>query len=214
MTATVTPPASSQIRLPDTPVVRSSAARRVIAGLRIVIGWSFLWAFMDKPFALGFSTEAGNGWIHGNSPTTGYLMGASEGWFGSLWSALAGNPIADWLFMLGLLGLGVAAIAGIGLRIAAVAGVLLATFMYLSQLPLTGATNPHLRFNYWHDIEEDWDYDFVEVSTDGGNTWSQQKIFNADGTLASTDDNYTDPNGRLRDYGGHDRVILAQFDRS
>ena len=59
------------------------------------------------------------------------------------------------------------------------------------------------KFRFWTNyvIEEDWDYDFVEVSTDGGNTWSQQKIFNADGTLASTDDDYTDPNGRLHDYG-------------
>jgi immune inhibitor A len=59
------------------------------------------------------------------------------------------------------------------------------------------------KFWFWTNyvIEADWDYDFVEVSTDGGSTWSQQKIFNADGSLASTDDDYTDPNGRLHDYG-------------
>jgi immune inhibitor A len=59
------------------------------------------------------------------------------------------------------------------------------------------------KFRFWTNyvIEADWDYDFVEISTDGGNTWSQQKIFNTDGTLASTDDGYSDPNGRLHDYG-------------
>ncbi|MGH3080901.1 MAG: immune inhibitor A domain-containing protein [Gaiellaceae bacterium] len=59
------------------------------------------------------------------------------------------------------------------------------------------------KFRFWTNyvIEQDWDFDFVEVSTDGGSTWSQQKIYNANGTLASTDDNYTDPHGRLHDYG-------------
>ncbi|MSQ35391.1 MAG: hypothetical protein EXR57_06215 [Dehalococcoidia bacterium] len=29
-----------------------------------------------------------------------------------------------------------------------------------------------LKFSVWHDIEEDWDYGYVEVSTDGGSTWT------------------------------------------
>ena len=68
---------------------------------------------------------------------------------------------------------------------------------------LTVPAGSDAKFRFWSNyvIEADWDYDFVEVSTDGGNTWSQQKIFNANGTLASTDDSYTDPNGRLHDYG-------------
>ena len=45
-------------------------------------------------------------------------------------------------------------------------------------------------------IEEDWDYGFVEVSTDGGNTWTEQKVFDEDGTEVSTSDSYADPNGR------------------
>lgn len=142
MTAIAAPKTAPQTGA-EAPVVRSAAGRRVFAALRIVIGWTFLWAFIDKLFGLGFSTQAGNGWIEGGSPTTGYLMGASEGWFGPLWQALAGSAVADWLFMLGLLGLGLAAILGIGLRLAAVAGVLMAGFMYISQLPIVeGATNP------------------------------------------------------------------------
>lgn len=149
-----------------TPVVRSTAARRVIAALRVVIGWSFLWAFLDKTFALGFTTQAGNGWIEGGSPTTGYLMGASEGTFGGLWQALAGTAFADWTFMLGLLGLGLAAILGIGLRAAAVAGVLLAGFMFLSQLPLTGSTNPVTTAHWYYALL------FVLFPlVDAGRTW-------------------------------------------
>jgi immune inhibitor A len=51
-------------------------------------------------------------------------------------------------------------------------------------------------------IEEDWDYGFVEVSTDGGSTWSELKVYNEDGSEASTPDGYGDPNGRMADYGG------------
>ncbi|MBA3727770.1 MAG: immune inhibitor A [Actinobacteria bacterium] len=36
---------------------------------------------------------------------------------------------------------------------------------------LTAATAPHLKFGYWFSIEEDWDYAYLEVSTDDGATW-------------------------------------------
>ncbi|MBP2705775.1 immune inhibitor A [Microbispora sp. RL4-1S] len=60
------------------------------------------------------------------------------------------------------------------------------------------------KFRWWSDwgIEQDWDYGFFEVSTDGGSTWTDQKVYKDDGSLASTGDDYTDPNGRLHDYGG------------
>ncbi|MDH2424066.1 immune inhibitor A domain-containing protein [Sphaerisporangium sp. TRM90804] len=59
------------------------------------------------------------------------------------------------------------------------------------------------KFRFWNDytIEADWDYGFVEVSTDGGATWSEQKVYGEDGTLVSTDDDYADPNNRMQDYG-------------
>ncbi|GAA1255115.1 immune inhibitor A [Sphaerisporangium rubeum] len=60
-----------------------------------------------------------------------------------------------------------------------------------------------VKFRFWTDytIEADWDFGFVEVSTDGGATWKEQKVYGADGTLVSTDDGYADPNHRLVDYG-------------
>ena len=59
------------------------------------------------------------------------------------------------------------------------------------------------KFWMWNNYiaEEDWDFGFVEVSTDG-NTWSELKVFDEAGNLVSTDDNYPDPNGRMADYGG------------
>lgn len=38
-------------------------------------------------------------------------------------------------------------------------------------LDLTNCTNVSLDFWTWYNIEEDWDFGFVQVSTDGGNTW-------------------------------------------
>jgi immune inhibitor A len=59
------------------------------------------------------------------------------------------------------------------------------------------------KFWMWNNyvIEEDWDYGFVEVSTNGGASWSELKVYDATGKLVSTDDGDPDPNGRLADYG-------------
>ncbi|RIQ18223.1 DoxX family membrane protein [Jiangella rhizosphaerae] len=117
------------------PDVRPVALQYVLAALRLALGWTFLWAFLDKTFGLGYATPAENAWIDGGSPTTGYLSGV-EGPFGDFFNDLAGQTWADWLFMIGLLGIGLALILGIGMRIAAVAGVLLLGMMYLASLPL------------------------------------------------------------------------------
>ncbi|MGN7861780.1 immune inhibitor A domain-containing protein [Microbacterium sp. 22303] len=81
-------------------------------------------------------------------------------------------------------------------------------------------------FSMWNDyvIEEDWDYGFVEVSADGGSTWTEQKVYDESGALVSTDDGYSDPNGRMSDFGGkkygltgstdgwrHDHVDLSAY---
>jgi len=121
------------------------------AALRIATGFVFLWAFLDKTFGLGYSTPDARAWINGGSPTNGFLSHVDYGPFKGFFNAIAGNPIADWLFMLGLLGVGVAAIAGAGLRIAAIAGSLMMLMMWVAEWPLaqftetgdpTGSTNP------------------------------------------------------------------------
>ena len=109
---------------------------------RIALGWVFLWAFLDKTFGWGFATPAERAWVAGGSPTTGFLKGTGENALGGLFSGLAGQGWVDWLFMLGLLGIGTALIVGAGLRIAAAAGGLMMVLMWAAGLPLT--TNPFM----------------------------------------------------------------------
>lgn len=113
--------------------------RRLLAITRIAFGWYFLWAFLDKTFGLGFSTPTERAWINGGDPTIGYLSN-SDGTFGETFQSLAGQFWVSPLFMIGLLGIGVALIAGAGMRIAAIAGALMYIFMWLAALPI--ATNP------------------------------------------------------------------------
>ena len=62
-----------------------------------------------------------------------------------------------------------------------------------------------------YNIEEDWDFGFVEVSTDGGTSWAEQKIFNEANEEVSTPDGYADPNGRMHDYGAADGVPFKKY---
>ncbi|MFI7034778.1 hypothetical protein ACIBK1_39225 [Microbispora rosea] len=107
----------------------------VWALVRISIGWVFLWAFLDKAFGWGFGTPADQAWIRGASPTTGYLKGTARKPLGAVFSPLAGYAWADWLFMIGLLGVGVALILGVGLRLTAFLGGLLLLLMWAAELP-------------------------------------------------------------------------------
>ncbi|WDZ83034.1 DoxX family membrane protein [Micromonospora cathayae] len=135
---TTTPAAPTATRtngVPVTGTTRTRAARYVFAGIRIALGWTFLWAFLDKTFGLGHATEAKNAWINGGSPTKGFLAFGAEGPFQGFYQGIAGAAWADWLFMAGLLGLGVALLLGIGMRIAAVAGGLLYVMMWTVVLP-------------------------------------------------------------------------------
>jgi thiosulfate dehydrogenase [quinone] large subunit len=118
----------------------STTAARVLAVLRIATGFVFLWAFLDKAFGLGYSTAAERAWVNGGSPAKGFLSSVDVGPFAGFFTGIAGAAWADWLFMLGLLGVGVALILGIGLRVAAVAGALMMAFMWLAEWPLAQTT--------------------------------------------------------------------------
>ena len=111
------------------------ATRYVQAGLRLALGWIFLWAFLDKLFGLGHETPSANAWINGGSPTKGFLGKAVSGPFEGLYHNIAGAAWADALFMVGLGAIGIALIAGIGMRIAASAGALLLVLMWTAVLP-------------------------------------------------------------------------------
>ena len=123
----------------------SSLGHRVLAVLRIGFGLTFLWAFLDKTFALGFHTgydQAGTldrfgdaAWINGGSPTEGFLAFGADGPFKSFYNDIAGAAWADWLFMIGLLGIGIALTLGAGMRIATAAAAAMYVLMWTVVLP-------------------------------------------------------------------------------
>ena len=107
----------------------------VAAAIRLSIGWVFVWAFLDKAFGLGHGTPGKDAWINGGSPTAGFLGFATAGPFSGRYHQIAGQAWADWLFMLGLLGIGAALMLGVAMRIATAAGVLLLVLMWTAVLP-------------------------------------------------------------------------------
>lgn len=113
----------------------STPLKFTLGALRISLGWVFLWAFLDKTFGLGHETARADAWINGGSPTAGFLGHATVGPFADFYQSIAGNVIVNWLFMLGLLGIGVALVFGIGMRAAAVAGVVMLVMMWSAVLP-------------------------------------------------------------------------------
>jgi thiosulfate dehydrogenase [quinone] large subunit len=100
--------------------------------LRIFLGWTFLWAFIDKLFGYGFATKPGSGWIDGGSPTYGYLLHATKGPFAEIFQSLATSAAVEWLFMLGLLFVGVTLLLGVLVRLGSIAGFLMYTSFYIS----------------------------------------------------------------------------------
>lgn len=109
---------------------------------RVSLGFTFLWAFVDKLFGLGYATCSTGGvgcssaWIAGGSPTTGFLSHV-DGPFASFYNAMSGSPLADWLFMLGFLGIGLGLTLGIAMRITALSGALLLVMMWAASLWLS-----------------------------------------------------------------------------
>ena len=168
---------SRRTRTPEKadPPVDSPPARRWLAVTRIALGFVFLWAFLDKTFGLGYSTAGPKSWLNGGSPTTGFLGHVEVGPLRPLFSALAGSPVVDWLFMLGLLGVGVALVAGIGLRVAAVAGTLMMISMWAAEWPLarftvegqpSGSSNPIVDYHVIYALGM-----IVVALTAAGRTW-------------------------------------------
>ncbi|MFH8395629.1 hypothetical protein [Streptomyces sp. NPDC018036] len=113
----------------------TTAGSYAFAGLRLLTGSVFLWAFLDKTFGLGYATPSGKGWVDGGSPTKGFLSGVAAGPMESTFHSWAGAAWVDWLFMAGLLGVGVALVAGVALRLAAAAGTVMMAFMWLAEWP-------------------------------------------------------------------------------
>jgi len=141
-TAAGGPPPAAPDSTPPESGRTATATRYLLAGIRLALGWIFLWAFLDKLFGLGHSTTAAKSWLNGGSPTAGFLGKSATGPFTGFYHSIAGSTVADALFMAALLGIGVALILGIGMRIAAGAGALLTVLMWTAVLP--PASNPFM----------------------------------------------------------------------
>lgn len=157
------------------PAAAPQQGRIALTALRIGMGVVFLWAFLDKTFGLGYATGAAKAWIHGGSPTTGFLGAVDVGPLQTAFHAMAGAWWADWLFMLGMAGVGVAVLAGVALRPAAVAGTVLMALMWLAEFPLAqlaadgtpaGSTNPLVDYHVIYALAL-----IAVAATDGGRYW-------------------------------------------
>jgi thiosulfate dehydrogenase [quinone] large subunit len=119
----------------DATAATTATRAYAFASLRLLTGFVFLWAFLDKTFGLGYATPSGKGWVDGGSPTKGFLSGVAAGPMESTFHDWAGAGWANWLFMLGLLGVGVALVSGVALRLAAVAGTAMMALMWIAEWP-------------------------------------------------------------------------------
>ena len=102
---------------------------------RIALGWVFFWSFLDNLLGLGFSTPSEEAWIRGGSPTAGFLQFGTAGPLADFYAGLADSVVVEWLFMFGLLGLGVALLLGIFMHLAAYGGALFVLLLWSAHLP-------------------------------------------------------------------------------
>jgi thiosulfate dehydrogenase [quinone] large subunit len=125
----VGPAVTAQPASSDRPFVRY-----LWAATRVCLGWTFLWPFIDKTFGLGHETPSAGAWISGGNPTKGFLSG-SVGPFSGIYHSIAGAGAVNLLFMVGLLGIGVALLLGIAMRPACIAGATMLILMWSASLP-------------------------------------------------------------------------------
>jgi thiosulfate dehydrogenase [quinone] large subunit len=161
----------------------ATAAGRALAVTRVVLGFTFLWAFLDKVFGWHYATGSGKGWVDGGSPTKGFLSGVSAGPLQSFFHDIAGDGWADTLFMLGLLGIGLALVSGVALRFTAVAGAVMMALMWAAEWPLaqhlsngqpSGSSNPLVDYHVLYALAM-----IVLALTSAGETWGLGRLWAA-----------------------------------
>jgi thiosulfate dehydrogenase [quinone] large subunit len=159
----------------------ATPAAKASATVRISTGFIFLWAFLDKTFGWHYATGSGKGWIDGGSPTKGFLTGVSAGPLQSFFHNIAGQGWTDWMFMLALLGIGVALTTGVALRVTAVAGTALMAMMWAAEWPpaqhLTGgapsmSTNPIVDYHVIYALAM-----ILFAATAAGTTWGLGRLW-------------------------------------
>lgn len=114
--------------------------------LRVFMGLIFLWAFFDKLLGLGFATcrdsatnvvtyMCDSAWINGGSPTYGFLTYGVHGPLATFYNSLASVVLVEWLFMSGLLFIGLTLTFGFMIRLGSLSGSLMLLLMYSALLP-------------------------------------------------------------------------------
>ncbi|MFS0864839.1 immune inhibitor A domain-containing protein [Fredinandcohnia sp. 179-A 10B2 NHS] len=85
----------------------------------------------------------------------------------------------------------------------------------VATVDLTGAASATLDFDAWYNIEQDWDYAMVQVSTDGGSSWTS---LSSDRTTSTLDpDGYPEIAENLPGYTGssngwvHETIDLSDY---
>jgi thiosulfate dehydrogenase [quinone] large subunit len=159
----------------------SATAAKALAVLRIATGFIFLWAFLDKTFGLHYSTTHKQAWIHGGSPTEGFLKSVDVGPLQSLAHTMAGTWYANWLFMLAMLGIGIALIAGVAVRAAALAGFAMMAILWLTEFPFaqhtsagapSASSNPLVDYHFLYAAVL-----IVLAASYAGNTWGLGRVW-------------------------------------
>ena len=132
---------SSEATVVHDDLITTTAGQKWAGVVRILLGFTFLWAFLDKNFAWGFSTT--KAWMFGTgdgNPTAGFLkFGVNpNGPFHTFYTNLAPstpNGIVNWLFMGALLGAGLTLMLGVAMRIGCIGSSLLLISMFLAVAP-------------------------------------------------------------------------------
>jgi thiosulfate dehydrogenase [quinone] large subunit len=175
------PAVEAEQTAPQHGAVMTPVTARAAAAVRIAVGFVFLWAFLDKTFGWHYATGSGKGWIDGGSPTKGFLSGVAAGPFKSAFHDMAGQGWTDTLFMLALLGLGLALVSGVALRVTAVAGTALMAMMWAAEWPpaqhlSTGApsmsSNPLVDYHVLYALAM-----ILLAAAYAGNTWGLGRLW-------------------------------------
>lgn len=114
---------------------RAEHGLRLLASIRIVMGFMLLWAFADKLFGLGMLTAPAAAIVNGGSPTEYYLTELVSGVFAGFFNNMAGNPTVDFLLMSGLLLVGIGLILGIASKLSCIGMCIMMALMYMLSVP-------------------------------------------------------------------------------
>jgi thiosulfate dehydrogenase [quinone] large subunit len=132
---------SSGVTVVREDLITTTAGQKWAGVVRILLGFTFLWAFLDKNFAWGYSTT--KAWMFGTgdgNPTAGFLkFGVNpNGPFHTFYTNLApdsASGLVNYLFMGALLGAGLTLVLGVAMRIGCIGSALLLLSMFLAVAP-------------------------------------------------------------------------------